>query len=287
MSAQPQPEENKTQTPEVPSRQLVIEWTPDHENILIEWADQAMCYRWLHSEAHAYFSFQNSCYTLPVIVISAVTGTANLAQGQVPAQYQDYYLNVVGFFNIVASIITIIQQYYKITQLTESHRVSNIAWDKFQRNIKIELAKHPDERMAVIQMIKICKEEFDRLMETSPMIPKFIVNNFKAKFQKTAEYDEIKKPEICDYLVSSERGRNQWATPENLALKNQKRAQKIQQNTDTMKTFITSFTNMNGRKPYKYEVIDNIRDNGMDILDIEVAISQIEKENPELIESSV
>ena len=26
------------------------DWTPDHETILVEWADKAMCYRWLHKE---------------------------------------------------------------------------------------------------------------------------------------------------------------------------------------------------------------------------------------------
>ena len=28
--------------------QTKIEWSPEHEQILIEWADKAMCYRWLH-----------------------------------------------------------------------------------------------------------------------------------------------------------------------------------------------------------------------------------------------
>jgi hypothetical protein len=26
-----------------------FQWTQEHEEILIEWADKAMCYRWLHS----------------------------------------------------------------------------------------------------------------------------------------------------------------------------------------------------------------------------------------------
>ena len=29
-----------------------IPWTEAHENILVEWADKALCYRWLHSKAH-------------------------------------------------------------------------------------------------------------------------------------------------------------------------------------------------------------------------------------------
>ena len=26
-----------------------IEWKTEHEVILVEWADKAMCYRWLHA----------------------------------------------------------------------------------------------------------------------------------------------------------------------------------------------------------------------------------------------
>ena len=33
-----------------------IEWTAEHEQILVEWADKAMCYRWLHSKSNAMFS---------------------------------------------------------------------------------------------------------------------------------------------------------------------------------------------------------------------------------------
>jgi len=150
-------------------------WTVEHEAILIEWADKAMCYRWLHSRANMLYSTLNAWYTIPVIVISTLTGTANFAQDRVPMEYQSYYVMVVGGFNILAGIITTIQQFLKITQLNEAHRVSGIAWDKFYRNVKIELAKHPSERTPVTQMIKLCKEEFDRLMETSPVIPDKIV----------------------------------------------------------------------------------------------------------------
>jgi hypothetical protein len=46
-----------------------VEWTIDHEDILIEWADKAMCFRWLHSRAHAMYSRLNYIYTIPVIII--------------------------------------------------------------------------------------------------------------------------------------------------------------------------------------------------------------------------
>ena len=155
-----------------------IEWTPDHERIFVEWGDKAMCYRWLHSRSNMMYNTLNTWYTIPVIIISTLTGTANFAQERVPFQYQSMFVMIIGCFNILAGIITTIQQFLKITQLNEAHRVSSIAWDKFYRNIKTQLANHPDERMNVTQMLKLCKEEFDRLMETSPVIPEKIIQNF-------------------------------------------------------------------------------------------------------------
>ena len=63
-----------------------VEWTTEHEQILIEWADKAMCYRWLHSKSNALYSSLNAWYTIPVIIISTLTGTANFAQTRVPEE---------------------------------------------------------------------------------------------------------------------------------------------------------------------------------------------------------
>jgi len=246
-------------------------WTVEHEAILIEWADKAMCYRWLHSRANMLYSTLNAWYTIPVIVISTLTGTANFAQDRVPIEYQSYYVMVVGGFNILAGIITTIQQFLKITQLNEAHRVSGIAWDKFYRNVKIELAKHPSERTPVTQMIKLCKEEFDRLMETSPVIPDKIVESFKKHFQNSDNYIKIVKPEICDVLVSTDTFRNTWFNEENTNKKTQELLM-IQSNKENMKhkmneynhnavsEFKKVFYNLNNRPPMDSEIIDNLKD---------------------------
>ena len=248
-----------------------VEWTPEHEQILIEWADKAMCYRWLHSKSNAMFSSLNTWYTIPVIVISTLTGTANFAQERVPLEYQSYFVMIVGGFNILAGIITTIQQFLKITQLNEAHRVSSIAWDKFYRNIKIELAKHPSERIDVKQMIKMSKEEFDRLMETSPNIPEKIVGEFKNNFGRQDIFNKIIKPEICDILIPSSEHRNPWYNDENRAksitdnirveLTKQNKIKKLNEmNIKIIKDFINIFMNLNNREPTETEIMDNLKD---------------------------
>jgi hypothetical protein len=248
-----------------------VEWTAEHEQILVEWADKAMCYRWLHSKSNTLFSNLNAWYTIPVIVISTLTGTANFAQTRVPEEYQNYFAMIVGGFNILGGIISTVQQFLKITQLNEAHRVSGIAWDKFYRNVKIELAKHPSERMPPGQMLKMSKEEFDRLMETSPNIPEKIVASFKTSFKHNDAFDKIVKPEICDVLVSTESYRNPWSNEENKeksivelaknkALKEARQKQLDKSNRNIVKEFKRTFFNLNNREPMDSEIIDNLKD---------------------------
>lgn len=248
-----------------------VEWTTEHEKILIEWADKAMCYRWLHSKSNTLFSNLNAWYTIPVIVISTLTGTANFAQTRVPEEYQNYFAMIVGGFNILGGIISTVQQFLKITQLNEAHRVSGIAWDKFYRNVKIELAKHPSERMPPGQMLKMSKEEFDRLMETSPNIPEKIVASFKTSFKHNDAFDKIVKPEICDVLVSTESYKNPWSNEENReknviemaknkTLKETRQKQLDKSNRNIVKEFKRTFFNLNNREPMDSEIIDNLKD---------------------------
>ena len=264
------------------------EWTVEHEHILAEWADKAMCYRWLHSKSNSLYSSLNAWYTIPCIIISTLAGTANFAQTRVPVEYQGLFTMVVGGINILGGIISTIQQFLKITQLNEAHRVSSISWDKFYRNVKIELTKHPNERIQVSHMLKMAKEEFDRLMETSPVIPDKIIISFKNSFQKSDEYSKISKPEICDVLISTEVFRNPWFNDENRERRtlelvqlniseNLKKKDLEQKNISMIKTFQKTFYNLNHREPMENEIIDNLSEN-IEIETIKKIIMNIQKE---------
>jgi hypothetical protein len=176
-------------------------WGPEHERVLAEWADKANCYNWLHTKCHEKFHELHIWYTVPVIVMSTLTGTANFAQSKIPVSFQGYATMIIGAVNITAGIITTVQQFLKINELNEGHRVASIAWDKFYRRIKVELSKKPEERPKVVDFFKSATDEFDRLMETSPSIEPDILKRFEKTFARVFE-DGFEKPEICNSLVS-------------------------------------------------------------------------------------
>lgn len=201
-----------------------IKWSPENELIMVEWCDIAQCYKWLHSKCHRKLANRQAWFTIPAIALSTISGTASFAQASLPPEIQVYAPMAIGTINILIGISTTIQQYLKISELNESHRISAISWDKFARNIRIELAKDPNERMDAGQFLKICRAEFDRLMETSPSIDERTVQEFNEAFQgkETAKqkkeqeilqqqrFYELRKPDICNIIVSANESRHHW-----------------------------------------------------------------------------
>ena len=84
-------------------------WKDEHEKIFVEWADKAMCYRWLHSKSNQRYTIFNAWFTIPVIIMSTLTGTANFAQDKFPENQRSLVQVTIGSINILAGIITTIQ----------------------------------------------------------------------------------------------------------------------------------------------------------------------------------
>jgi hypothetical protein len=173
-----------------------VEWRKEHEDIFMEWCDKAMCYRWLHRKCNTYYTRYNAWFTIPVIVMSTITGTTNFATEYFAEDVRKYVPLVIGSVNILAGIVGTVHQFLKVSEINEAHRVSYILWDKFYRNIRLELCKKPEERLLVSDMLRYSKEEYDRLIETSPRIADSVI----AEFNRTFEGESFAIPEVCDHL---------------------------------------------------------------------------------------
>jgi hypothetical protein len=192
-----------------------IEWSYDNEEIIAEWCDIAQCYKWLNYHSHNYYYRLHAWFTIPAITFSTISGTASFASASIPREYQQFAPMVIGTINIFIGILTTVQQYLKVSELKEAHRIASISWDKYARNISIELSKTPLERIDAATFLKFSRQEFDRLMESNPSIPIHIIRNFKEAFrgknhEERKHFDLIKKPDICDVIVSINEKRHMW-----------------------------------------------------------------------------
>ena len=176
-------------------------WTHECEKLLAEWSEKASCYRWLHGRCEKKYQRSYYCFSIPVIILSTLTGAANVGMDSfVPEEGKSLASAIVGGVNIFAGIVSTLQNFLKVAELMEAHRIAGISWGKLQRNIAIELALHPTRRVLQSDFLKLSRAEYDRLIEAGPVIDDSIITRFNKKFKNY----KVSIPSICNGLDKCE-----------------------------------------------------------------------------------
>ena len=177
-----------------------LKWHAQQEHILRKYGEQSSCYRYMHYKAYQKFKKLSFRFTLPIIIISTVTGTANFAQETFPDSWKVYVPVCIGAFNLLAAIMTTILQFMKINELMESHRVSSVHYGKLSRSIRLQLTLPKTERShSGLEFVNSCNNEYDRLIEQSPPIPSNIIRIFEKEFPLVAD-DDPKPPSMWCFM---------------------------------------------------------------------------------------
>jgi len=223
-------------------------WKAEEEIIIQQWADKAQCYQWMHARCREIYQTKNAWYTIPVIIISTITGTANFAQDRFNDNVKEYVVMGIGSMSIIAGIITTIYQFLKISELNEGHRAASISWGKFYNNLKTIGLRHPLDRLSPNETIKVYQDEYDRLLEVSPSILPNVLKTFNNQFKKN---NDLNKPSIGNKLD---------ATPI-FKMSDEERQKMIDNinNISSNKKLMDTFFNLNGRAPSETE-LDSITD---------------------------
>ena len=176
-------------------KKVIKQWHTQHEVILKNWGECCACYRYLHYKSYQKYKKSSMRFTLPIIILSTITGTANFAQETFPLGWQSHVPSAIGALNLVAAIMTTVSQFLKVSEMLESHRVSSIHYGKLARNIRLELTLPVTERAHDgSNMVEICRAEYDRLIEQSPPVPKDVLEKFDRQFD--VKNTKIATPEI-------------------------------------------------------------------------------------------
>ena len=175
-------------------------WTDECEELLREWSEKANCYRWLSSKCEKKYRRYYYSLSIPVIILSTLTGVANAGMGSYVSEGgQKNATAVIAGTNIFCGILGTLSNFLKLSETMESHRIQGIAWSKLGRQIQIELALDRKRRQNAHDFLKISRAEYDRLIESSPTIDDDIIRSFKSTFKNYKELD-ISVPNICNGL---------------------------------------------------------------------------------------
>ena len=176
----------------------IEDWSDEIESLLAEWAEIGLCYSWLHSYSERKYKKKYHHMSIPIIVLSTLTGTANFADSYVPTGFKQGFSSCVGGLNIFCGILGTLMSFLKYAEIYKSHRISCVSWSKFARNIQIELALKDSKRKNCRDFLKVSRAEYDRLLESSPNIDQDIIGIFNKKFE--SKYPKVRKPIVCNGL---------------------------------------------------------------------------------------
>ena len=189
---------DRMQTPR-PLPENIDEWSDEIEELLSEWGEVSMCYAYLHNYSTRKYKKKYQHLQIPIIVLSTLTGVGNFAvDSYIPKDYQHGFTAVVGGFNIFCGILGTLGSFLKYAETFEGHRISALAWSKLGRAIEIELSLQDVKRKPCRDFLKVCRAEYDNLLETAPNIDLDIISMFNKKFED--KYPNVRKPIICNGL---------------------------------------------------------------------------------------
>jgi hypothetical protein len=177
----------------------IASWNSQLEKIIAAEGERCLCFSWLHDRSEKRYSSLTTYITLPSIILATLSGSASIGtNGRCDMPSVVNLNNYIGVSTLVVAMLTTVSSYFAWAKRSESHRIAAVSYKKMYRFILVELALSRSERMAAKDMLKVVRDESQRMEEISPQIPDAIISQFKKKFDK--DTSEITKPEITNGL---------------------------------------------------------------------------------------
>jgi len=173
-----------------------IHWNEQLEEILSQEGEKALCFSWLHNKAQLRVSKMDTYIALPVIVLSTIAGTGSIASQSLFNGSQAASV-AIGGISLLVGVMNTISNYFGFAKRSEAHRISTLTYAKIHKFIVIELSLPRKERMKAKDMLKIIREQLERLSEISPQLPEATIKEFNHRFH---DQKNVSKPEITNGL---------------------------------------------------------------------------------------
>lgn len=176
--------------------QIAQSWNKEQEKILKIWAEKAAGYRWLHEESARHYRRLNNRFVYPQIFFSTLAGMGGIGMTSADSGENNYLFGYgIATLNIIIAMLTSFQKFIMAAEKSETHATVGRQFAAFYRNIMLELSLNPRDRTDCLELCKLSRSEYDRLMNVAPSVPQKIVNRFKERFNEVTY-----KPDIANGL---------------------------------------------------------------------------------------
>ena len=177
-----------------------VSWSDDLELYFKQTGERANALAVIHKRAEALYSYRRTYIDMPVIVISSLVGFLSVGSTSMFAGQEMESSVALGILSLFVSVLNTTGSYFGWAKRAEGHRISAIQYGKLFRFLSIELSLPREERMSPHDLLKLTKENYDRLQEISPLVPPELIKEFASRFKKYE--DKVALPDELNGLSS-------------------------------------------------------------------------------------
>ena len=162
-----------------------MSWDESVERLLQKYCDEAQTREALHRRSYYSYNKLTTCFSLPVIVLSALSGSFQFLSKGYPS-IEQYIVTGTASVSILTAIISAVASYLKLGECKSKHEQSSNAWLLFHNELKHQLSLRRDKRQDAEEFLQNCKTQYDRLFELSPICSSGMISTIKKKIEASA-----------------------------------------------------------------------------------------------------
>ena len=178
-----------------------MSWNPSVETLLQKYCDEAQVREGLHRRSYYKYKKLTTCFSLPVICLSALSGSLQFLSKGYP-QIEQYIVTGTASVSIFTSVISAVAAYLKLGESKAAHEQAANQWLLFQNEIKHTLGLHRNMRQDAVDFLQTTKTQYDRLFELSPICSNDMIRAIKKKIEAHAT-DEFQVPSYMNGYAHS------------------------------------------------------------------------------------
>lgn len=153
----------------------------DQFHTLQEWHQGIRISHSAHYKAAEVYEQRNLLLGVPVVVLSAVTGTAVFTASGDTALLGRV---VVGLFSVTAAVLASLQTFLRYSELAQKHKSAAIKYGALRRELEEALAAYSAEAPFPADFMSGIRRRWDSLDEESPVVAKKIYDPVALEYRK-------------------------------------------------------------------------------------------------------
>jgi hypothetical protein len=165
----------------LPDRDLT--WSEPLELLIAQEGEKCRGLAWIHQRAETFYSLRNNWISIPVIVLSTLSGTASVGSSSLFQGETQISSIVIGLVSIGVGILNTIASYFAFSRKAEAHRIAYLNYNKLFQTISVEMALPRAERAEPEHLLSQIRTTMERLAETTPTPPDAILSAFNLRFK--------------------------------------------------------------------------------------------------------